>query len=83
MPKQIVTATFIGQNGSCGYITGHAYMLVIEHKKGFNIKIHIVKGDGYCRYSSIISFLQNWDDIKVFPSVQAHKIIEEDQEHHN
>lgn len=55
-----IKATFIGRNGSCGYITGLHYILDIRHGPGANIVIEDDKGGGYCEYTSMLSFLENW-----------------------
>lgn len=66
----VISATFIGQNGSLGYLTNKPYQLNITKsvsKKG-NIKItrNVSPPDpfGNCVYSNIETFLQNWTNIK-------------------
>ncbi len=63
--KQItVEATFKGQNGSLGYKTGTKYDLMITHKKKGHIMMQDVKQSmPGCEYESIISFMENWDNI--------------------
>lgn len=59
-----VEATFKGQNGSLGYKTGTKYDLMITHKKKGNIIMQDVKQSmPGCEYESIISFMENWDNI--------------------
>lgn len=72
MKKKTVKAIFRGANGSLGYQTNHEYLLVIFQLKGQNIAIRIDNQnqndnthDGYCEYESIVSFLENWDNIRV------------------
>lgn len=63
MEKKI-KAIFRGQDGSCGYKTGKEYLLVIRHPKKGNIIIQKEIGiTGECEYSSVIAFLNNWDNI--------------------
>lgn len=64
-----VTATFIGQDGSCGYRNGKEYLLKIHFDSNQRYKSHITIEDmegtaSYCDYESIHSFLRNWDNIK-------------------
>jgi hypothetical protein len=70
----IVTAKFSGTDGSCGYRTGNIYELrIIASNKMVVIspisqKIEISYNQGTeqaCPYLNIITFLQNWDEIKV------------------
>lgn len=56
-----INAIFKGLNNSCGYLTDKQYLLIVRHKKGENIIIEDYNGGGYCEYSSIISFLENWN----------------------
>lgn len=62
MKKRII-AKFIGKNNSCGFLYGAYYALYIVHKPPDNIKIMEITLTKSCEYSSIISFLNNWDDI--------------------
>lgn len=55
-----VTAIFDGQDGSCGYQTGHEYKLIIAHAKGENIRVQNYDGGGHVEYESMIAFLSNW-----------------------
>lgn len=58
-----VKAIFRGQNGSCGFQTNQEYTLEILHEIKLNIRID--GGDGkHCDYQSLISFLENWDNIR-------------------
>lgn len=53
-----ISATFIGQN-SLGYIKGQTYILKVT---GFGVKR--LDGSGFCVYTSLRTFLLNWDNIK-------------------
>lgn len=60
-----VKAVFKGLDGSCGYRKGQSYLLTVSVLKNGNISIY---GGGLtkeCEYQSIISFLENWDQILV------------------
>lgn len=59
-----VKAIFKGQNESMGYLTNHEYVLQIEEGERKSIRIHTRAGNGECQYSSILTFLQNWDCIR-------------------
>ena len=63
--KQI-KATFKGENGSCGYTNGEEYTLNITDNPviEINCTVQVVEGHGRCFYSSIHSFLNNWDNIR-------------------
>lgn len=65
MRSRKVKAVFKGQDGSCGYKTNTEYSLVIRHKTESLIQIEDVNGGGWCEYGSMISFLENWDNIRV------------------
>lgn len=56
----LVNATFIGKDGSMGYVKGQRYQLLINRKR---IRPVFPKGPRPCPYSSVESFLANWDDI--------------------
>ena len=56
-----IKAVFQGLDGSCGYKKDSEYRLVLRHKFGHNIIIEDMDGGGYVEYSSMISFLENWD----------------------
>lgn len=61
-----IKATFTGTNGSLGYVTGKEYDLVLAQFVG-NQKIHIhlyENGKQPCEYSNVITFLENWNNIK-------------------
>lgn len=65
----IITATFIGENGSLGYENGKEYELKLSvlQMGSHNPKIGIcnpVDASGKCQYSNIITFLKNWSDVK-------------------
>jgi len=55
---KLVRAVFTGQNGSCGFETGKVYELGVREE---NNLIHIESGNLKCEYSTIITFLSNWD----------------------
>lgn len=52
-----VRATFVGKQGSLGYQTGHTYNLTIKGND--------VRQPGFCPYSSVETFLKNWNIIEV------------------
>ena len=56
----MISAVFIGTNGSLGYIEGKRYELFLTSKD----VIKRQDGSGVCEYSSILTFIQNWTDIK-------------------
>lgn len=70
-----VKAIFRGRNGSCGFITAREYEFNIAWQpKNHDIKepIHILQWCDDCQthhtrvaYESIISFLNNWDNIRI------------------
>lgn len=64
MRTRKIKAVFKGADGSCGYKTGNEYTLVVRHKTNEFIQIEETEGGGWCEYGSIISFLENWDNIK-------------------
>ena len=65
MRQTKVNATFKGKDGSRGYETNKEYALVIRHHIGGNIQIEDINGGGWCEYGSIVSFLENWNNIRV------------------
>lgn len=50
---------FVGQDGSCGYKYGEFYNLRISQNHDL-IEIERMSGSGYCSYSTILTFLNNW-----------------------
>lgn len=64
-----VKAIFRGQDNSCGYRTNSEYTLDINQGnnsfwiENSNTYEHR-DGSGYCEYGSVISFLENWDNIR-------------------
>lgn len=59
-----IKATFIGANGSLGYITGKEYTLTL---KELNRALWITRQDsiaGTCSYDSLMPFLENWTKIE-------------------
>jgi hypothetical protein len=65
MRSKKVKAIFKGQNGSCGYETNKEYTLIIHHRVDMYIQIEDVKGGGHNSYGSMVSFLENWDNVRV------------------
>lgn len=65
--KKRVKATFIGQDGSLGYVNGKDYVLTIRMADDLypagSIFISEINGDGGCIYGSMIAFLDNWTNI--------------------
>ena len=59
-----IQATFRGLDGSCDYRKNQEYVLSITHRTLTEIVIKNKDGGGYCEYGSMISFLDNWDNIK-------------------
>lgn len=63
MEKKI-KATFIGQEGSCGYKNGLEYDLILKQDYGTNIIIsRDGETDGLCAYDTMIGFTDNWTNI--------------------
>ncbi len=58
-----VKANFKGADGSCGYKRNNDYVLIIRHKMESFIQIEDIDGGGWCEYGSVVSFLENWDNI--------------------
>lgn len=67
MKSKIITAVFKGQNGSCGYYTNRTYALKIQELSNSNIQIEPTGNNGEVpvEYTSIITFLDNWTNVKV------------------
>jgi hypothetical protein len=65
MGSKKVNAIFKGKNGSCGYETNKEYTLIIKHQNNSEIQIERFLGGGCCEYSSMVSFLENWDNINL------------------
>jgi len=38
--------------------------LIIHHKTDQYIQIEDTNGGGWCEYGSIVSFLENWDNVR-------------------
>jgi hypothetical protein len=64
MGKVKVKAIFKGLENSCGYRTDREYTLIISHKTNKFIQIEDINGGGRCNYGSMISLLQNWDNVR-------------------
>lgn len=58
-----ITATFIGRDGSMGYETNKRYKLRMRSLHGM-IYISRDKGVSWLGYGTVISFLDNWDDVR-------------------
>jgi len=63
-----IVAKFIGKD-SLGYVNGKLYTLKLSTVKAGlfgkdTIVVERIYGGGKCPYSSIISFLSNWDDVR-------------------
>jgi len=66
METKNIKATFRGLDNSLGYRTNKEYILTIWEDIINNKECIIIKrldNLGYCEYNSIISFLNNWDNI--------------------
>ena len=61
---KVVKAIFKGTDGSLDYEKNKDYELIIRHINGENIIIERIDGEGLCQYNSLISFLDNWDNIR-------------------
>lgn len=62
---RFIYATFIGQSGSLGYITGQKYRLKLEAVDAhYQLVIRRTDGTGFCPYANIVKFLENWDFIE-------------------
>ena len=83
MKEMIITATFKGQNGSLGYKTGKEYKLrVINTQRNRRVNspepVQVEIQDmsnkaSNCGYSSMITFLQNWTNVKDVTAEEAKK----------
>jgi hypothetical protein len=63
MNKQLYQARFIGVHGSLGYVANKLYMLFIwQDEQEIRIKREI--GGGYCPYTSLHNFFENWTDVR-------------------
>lgn len=58
----IISASFIGTN-SLGYEYGKNYILRVSNKKQIIIKR--IDNTGLCKYNSLYTFLQNWNNIQI------------------
>ncbi len=68
MKSKIVKAIFIGQNGSLGYKTNVQYTIDIKVKSDLIIIVDVNRPmhvTNKCEYSSMLTFLDNWDCIRV------------------
>lgn len=74
MRTRIIKAKFQGQDGSMGFKKGNEYSLSVTHQGGINMNIWVQFNDIKVEYQSLISFLDNWDNIQVLgePKVEYH-----------
>lgn len=54
--------TFLGTDGSLGYRTGSTYYIKIFNFPDGTVAIERTDGTGYCIYSNVIRFLENWGE---------------------
>lgn len=60
-----IKAVFRGSDGSRGFKTNYEYDLFVSHNINSNIKIESLYDYTLkCEYSSIITFLENWDMVR-------------------
>ena len=57
-------AKFIGKNGSMGFVTNKIYELKSTCENG-HIVIRTIDKKLWCPYSSIESFLRNWEIVEI------------------
>lgn len=65
MYSKNIKATFTGKDGSNGFRTNERYSLKMSHRIGLYITIYGPYGTIPTEYESMISFLNNWNKIKV------------------
>ena len=72
-----IKAVFKGANGSCGYCPNFEYQLSVAQPKHLvvgdmlqNISITRADGSGICEYDSLLTFLDNWDNIKSLRQIE-------------
>lgn len=60
-----IKATFIGEDGSLGYVHGKEYELDFKQRHTLDIIIHDKSGEAQpCEYANINKFFENWSNIK-------------------
>jgi hypothetical protein len=64
MRTRFVKAKFQGCDNSLGFKNNQEYTLTVRHQGGLNILIETEDGKR-CEYQSIISFMDNWNNIQV------------------
>lgn len=60
----LVTATFKGMNGSCGFLENKEYQLVIKQRQNNFILISKPDGSMFVPYQSLKAFFNNWTNVK-------------------
>lgn len=68
-----IRATFTGENGLLGYLTGNVYELIIQLPRNYSdtFTTMIFGHDEFgnetapCYYNTVIAFLRNWNHIEV------------------
>lgn len=60
----LIEAIFIGKDGSLGYQKHKEYALVLTNTPKRNIVVQRMDRSGTCEYSSVLSFLKNWSNVK-------------------
>jgi len=63
--KFMVSAVFLGRDGSCGYVHGATYRLTVWQYKSHEVLLEIKRldGGGACDYTSMKTFLKNWEKV--------------------
>jgi len=60
-----VKATFIGKDGSRGFVKGKEYTLKLsKYPTDGSLLADDTNGVSYCEYSSFITFLNNWENVR-------------------
>lgn len=68
MKQKKIKAIFRGKNGSCGFVVNTQYYLSIAIIKGLIVVESMptnVNLANKCEYSSMLTFLDNWDCVRV------------------
>lgn len=74
-----VNAIFKGQDGSCNFRTGKEYTLIIEHQFNQYIKAGDSNSSEYCAYDTMMSFLENWDNIRKICEIYTPKSLKPEE----
>lgn len=62
---KVIKAQFVGQDGSLRFIKDKVYTLLVKTDPVHRIYIEDIEcGCRKCNYSSIVLFMENWDNIK-------------------